>query len=98
MKNILLASVSAAALALASTAALADDNSVFIDQTGSYNNATISQTGNNNTAGTSGAALQQNGNGTSSSEANNLTINQTGNNDVVSADGSTVGIQNGNTN
>ncbi|SKA26871.1 beta strand repeat-containing protein [Consotaella salsifontis] len=66
-----IAILSASALALATTAALADDNTVFSTQTGENNSALVTQSGvGANAAGSSTHALTQNGKG------NRITISQ----------------------
>jgi len=83
MKKILLISASTLSLAVASSA-WADSNTVYLDQTGTDQGATITQSGTDNTVGTSGhnnAFVQ--GNDTSGTGGNVLSVTQTGNNNSV---------------
>jgi hypothetical protein len=88
MKKLLLASTSAFVVALASPA-FAGSSSTFLLQTGNNQQATITQSGDNNSVGGSELVpfLQQNGSGAlAGSGGNVITINQTGNGNQVDGD------------
>lgn len=83
MKKLLLCSASVLGLAFA-TSAWADSATVYLNQTGDAQSATIDQSGNGNTVGSSGASFTQENGYDGSAGGNVVTIGQTGQSNSVS--------------
>ncbi|WP_188517830.1 beta strand repeat-containing protein [Alsobacter metallidurans] len=89
-RKYLLVTTSLAASLLA-TAAMADNNTVYLNQTADSQSATISQSGNGNAVGANGQAFGQGG-----GSGNTLTVNQTNTGNSIGV--ATSGYQSGNNN